>query len=576
MKCLAKISPIILSIAILTGCASSVSDVAKEQMSNGTLCAFSNITHPSSWYRDVFDAAPESEQQEYAILVARSYIKEKNFEKAQIWLRAAKDRALTPLQESKVHLATAYLYYTQNSYNKVLPELKQVGVLSLSKLESANYYVILANTQKKLGNFKEAYKNYIILNQYLNQDDEATLKKNQEAIISILVTRSADELKNLKNEAENELELGYLDFALNHVANNPDQYPALDAAWLNEYPDHPAKLLIGTNIKVASQTDKPVKFDVNANISHIAVIMPFSGKLATYGNAFRYGIMMAQRDKSLTSSIRYYDSNTNDVKAVYDQAIQEGAQFVVGPLTKENVSKVVTSGVQVPTLAINAFDHLSIDNAYFFALSPENEGAQAASKIRNDGHYLPLLLVPDTEKGNRIIAGFQKQWFNFGGNSTNLIIKKFKTKNDASLAITQGMTNNDVDAVYLCGSPLEVSMMKTQIEVTYPAKRDYYITNNSNPGNLRASVTKKMKGILIGDMPWLLDDSSLKTSIKENLDVSNINVLTFFALGYDSISIVPDIANMALNGYPIAGLTGTLTVNHDGKVNSEVTWVPIE
>ncbi len=566
-----------MSLALLAGCVSTGgSDVAKEQISSGSVTAFSTITHPSSWYKDIFDAAPESDKQEYAVLVARSYIKEKNFTKATTWLNAAQDLALTPLQESKVHLATAYMHYVKNDYKNVLSELKQVGVLSMSKLESANYYVLLANTQKKLGNYQAACKNYIILNQYINDKDEKVLKKNQEAILSILLSRGPTEIRSLRDSAESELELGYYDFALNHLENRADQYPALDSAWLKEYPDHPAKLLIGSTIKGASDNSKPVKFDASANIGHVAVIMPFSGKLATYGNAFRYGIMMAQRDKSLTSSIRYYDSNVPDINAVYDQAINDGAQFVVGPLTKENVSKVLANGIQVPTLAINSFDNLAADNAYFFALTPEQEGAQAARKIRADNHYLPLLLVPDTEKGSRIIAGFQKQWFSFGGDSSNLIIKRFRTKSDASNAITQVMGNNEIDAVYLCGSALEVSMMKTQIDVSYPGNREYYITNNSNPGSLRASVTKKMKGIKIGDMPWLLEDSNLKTAIKENLDVSNINVLIFFALGYDSISIVPDISSLATGGDAVSGLSGNLTVDRDGKVISEVTWVPIE
>ncbi|MGN1357674.1 MAG: penicillin-binding protein activator [Succinivibrionaceae bacterium] len=576
MNCLVKFSPLVMIVALLTGCVSTGgSNTSADTAARGSLTAFSTITHPSSWYRDLFDDAPESLQQEYAVLVARSYIKEGNFDKAAVWLKAAGDLALTPLQESKVHLATAYLYYAQNNYNKVLAELKQVGVLSMSRKENANYYVLLANTQKKLGNYMDACRNYIILNQYLNNDDESVMKKNQEAILSILLAQGPSKIRAVKNDAQNELELGYYEFALNHLEHSPDQYPVLDTAWLKEYPDHPAKLLIGSQISTASD-GKPVKFDSSANISHVAVIMPFSGKLATYGNAFRYGVMMAQRERSLTSSIRYYDSNVPDVDNLYKQAVAEGAQFVVGPLTKENVSKVLAGGIQVPTLAINSFDNIATDNAYFFALTPEKEGGQAAIKIRADGHYMPLLLVPATEKGDRIISGFQKQWFNFGGNSSNLIIKRFKTKADASSAITQAMSNNEIDAVYLCGSALEVSMMKTQIQVTYPGKREYYITNNSNPGSLKASVTKKMKGIQIGDMPWLLEDSNLKTAIRENLDVSNINVLIFFALGYDSISIIPDISSMATGGYPVSGLTGTISIDREGRVNSEVNWVPIE
>ena len=306
--------------------------------------------------------------------------------------------------------------------------------------------------------------------------------------------------------------------------------------------------------------------NLNGNISQIAVLMPLSGKLAGYGDAFRHGIMMAQREQGLTSSIKYYDVNGTDAKAVYDQAVNDGAQFVIGPLTKDDVSKIITSGITVPTLAINSFDYVSSNNAFFFAITPENEGAQAAQKIFNDGKRTPLLMIPDTEKGNRIITGFQQKWFE-NNEYSKLTIKRFKNKNEVTKAIQDSFedSTSNIDAVYICGTAMEASMIKSQIQVNYPSgDRSFYITGNSNPGNLKAPVTKNMKGMYLGDMPWLIEDSELKQTIKESLDTSNMNTLIFFALGYDSITIVP-----------VNGLTGRLTVGRNGKVVNESYWVEI-
>lgn len=119
-------------------------------------------------------------------------------------------------------------------------------------------------------------------------------------------------------------------------------------------------------------------------------------------------------------------------------------------------------------------------------------------------------------------------------------------------------------------------MIKSQIQVNYPSgDRSFYITGNSNPGNLKAPVTKNMKGMYLGDMPWLIEDSELKQSIKESLDTSNMNTLIFFALGYDSITIVPHIKSMVDNNIPVNGLTGRLTVGRNGKVVNESYWVEI-
>ena len=518
MKLNLKLSVFALMFSVLTGCATSnLSDSAKEALESGTLSAFSPITHSSDWYKSIIDNAAEKDHLDYSILIARSYIKERNFEKAKIWLEHAKKISLTQLQESKVHIAYASLMYEQENYTGALSELKKVNsLLSLSNRECANYYVILANTQKRLGNIEEAYHSYVALNHYLTDRSSDAFKKNQEQIISILLSQNLSTLHDLKNKASSQDELGYLDFAINHVSSDPSQYAALDAAWLNRYPDHPARILIDSGTPDKFRSNSNIMANLNGNISQIAVLMP--------------------------SSIKYYDVNGTDAKAVYDQAVNDGAQFIIGPLTKDDVSKIITSGTTVPTLAINSFDYVSSNNAFFFAITPENEGAQAAQKIFNDGKRTPLLMIPDTEKGNRIITGFQQKWFE-NNEYSKLTIKRFKNKNEVTKAIQDS--------------------------------RSFYITGNSNPGNLKAPVTKNMKGMYLGDMPWLIEDSELKQTIKESLDTSNMNTLIFFALGYDSITIVPHIKSMVDNNIPVNGLTGRLTVGKNGKVVNESYWVEI-
>ncbi|MBQ8708857.1 MAG: penicillin-binding protein activator [Succinivibrionaceae bacterium] len=570
MKLIKSLSPLLLAAMLASGCTSTGGLGESDGAEQERYSAFSAITHPSSWYRELFDSADSGLQHEYSILVARSYIKEKNYEKAKLWLKFAREHSLTQLQESKVHLATAYLYYSQQMYQKSLEELKSVYVRSMSRLENANYYVILANTQNRMGSKIEAYHNYVALNQFIEETDSATLLKNQKAIVTLLMDMSQSQRDQIRNSGRSDLDVGYVEFAENRLIAGEKA----DKQWLDKYPDHPAQLLVGTRLAAPSGSN-PVKFSSDADISHIAVIMPFSGKLASYGDAFRQGIIMAQREKGLTSSIRYYDSNTADIGAVYNQAVNDGAGFVIGPLTKENVSKVISGGVQVPTLAINSFDNISADNAYFFALTPENEGAQAAKKIRRDGHHTPLLLVPNTEKGSRIINGFRRQWTDYFGDGGDIVIRRFLNKQDASNAIDTGLTGTGVDAIYVCGSALEVSMLKEEINGKFEGDYDFYITSNSNPGNLRASVTRKMKDINIGDMPWLLDDYDLKSDISDNLDSSNLSVLTFFALGYDSVSVAPELSSMAGSRRSVDGLTGTITVDPDGKLVTGFKWVRI-
>ena len=75
----------------------------------------------------------------------------------------------------------------------------------------------------------------------------------------------------------------------------------------------------------------------------------------------------------------------------------DGAQFVVGPLSKPAVSKLMTEGaITVPTLTLNfayQTDPLPA-NLYQISLSPEDEARQVAERAWLDGHNQAISVVP--------------------------------------------------------------------------------------------------------------------------------------------------------------------------------------
>lgn len=565
---------VFLSAALAAGCAmmpsggSSMDDGAE----SSAIAAFAPIEHGSDWYKKAFDASDSAHRQDLAILVARAYIKENNPGKAELWIKYASEHALTPLQSSRANLVRAQLLENKADYASALRILQEISPEPLSNMESANYYALQGAAQRHLGQWQSAFKSHVILNQFIANDYSA-LKKNQEAIMSILLTQNADALEQVKSRSEDETEIGYLELALIHSYGQGAALVSMERDWLLKYPDHPAKSIIDANKSRGADAD-PLNADMSGNTVKVAVMMPFSGKLAPYGNAFRHGIMMAQRNLGYAGSIRYYDVTGLDARAVYERAVADGAGIVIGPLTKQNVGLVVAGGANVPTLAMNDFNSdMSYHNVFFFALSPENEGAQAAIKMRYDGINAPVLLVPATEKGSRIINGFTKSWLEAGGNDPQVL--RFRNKKDVTEAISNAFANGDHDGVYICGSAIETALIKGKIEADHPGQRDYYITSNSNPGSMRASVVKKMGGMHLGDMPWLLEDSDMKAQIEASIDESDINTLTFFALGYDALSIAPELSQLEQTGAPREGLSGYLGVDPSGRVTVRAKWITI-
>ena len=86
--------------------------------------------------------------------------------------------------------------------------------------------------------------------------------------------------------------------------------------------------------------------------------------------------------------VRVYDVAERDAPSAYLQALADGCDFVVGPLTREEVAALATlADGRATTLALNFLpDSVQVpDRFYQFALSPEDEARLAARRIAADG-----------------------------------------------------------------------------------------------------------------------------------------------------------------------------------------------
>ena len=76
----------------------------------------------------------------------------------------------------------------------------------------------------------------------------------------------------------------------------------------------------------------------------------------------------------------------------------------------------------------------------------------------------------------------------------------------------------------------------------------------------------------------MLDSSSpLRDKVLTLWPQANNDLLRFFAMGYDSISLLPHLAELrAATGQQREGLTGALSINEQGVVRRQLHWIRIE
>ena len=184
-------------------------------------------------------------------------------------------------------------------------------------------------------------------------------------------------------------------------------------AWRGRYPTHPASesLWKGTPERPAAPGSQPVQ---------VALLLPLSGRAAAAGGAVRDGFLGAYYDDGGTARprVRVYDVAERDAPSAYLQALADGSDFVVGPLTREEVAALATlADGRATTLALNFLpENVQVpDRFYQYALSPEDEARLAARRIAADGHASGVTLAPQSDWGRRVTAAFAEEFTAAGG-----------------------------------------------------------------------------------------------------------------------------------------------------------------
>src|SRR5260370_23227474 len=124
---------------------------------------------------------------------------------------------------------------------------------------------------------------------------------------------------------------------------------------------------------------------------HIALLLPITGRAAAAAISVREGFMTGyyQTAAAERPRVRVYDTGTHSVAEALAPATNAGADFIVGPLTREEVvAAAAFSAPRAPLLALNFLPAGKPPPAqcYHSALSPEDEAPLGARTILDGRH----------------------------------------------------------------------------------------------------------------------------------------------------------------------------------------------
>ncbi len=325
----------------------------------------------------------------------------------------------------------------------------------------------------------------------------------------------------------------------------------------------------------------------------VAAVLPANGNLKSAGNAVRKGMMASYYVKSqekTSPTVHMYNTNADDITSAYQQAANNNATWVVGPLSKAAVTDLAQqSSLTTPTLALNFTDTPPQSPAlYQFALSPQDEAMQAADKAKADGHSHAIVIAPATAWGRGVATAFQQRWQANGGimvgdmyytgqASLDPGIKKVLQLSPSDDPKAPLQHRQDVDVIFLVADPIIARQIKPLLNFYYAGNISVYATSLVYSGQTNPSLDKDLNNIKFCDIPFVLTTNlqiqQATEQMHELLPNASGQNLRLFAFGYDAYQLLPQLSslgNSPQRGY--TGLTGTLYLGDNQQVLRQLTW----
>lgn len=377
---------------------------------------------------------------------------------------------------------------------------------------------------------------------------------------------------------------------------NPFRLRSGLAEWRERHPTHPAALgLVETLLaEYRAMTEYP---------RQVALLLPLSGRQEAAATAVRDGFVaayLAQGNEGERPALRIYDTVALGPTAAYELAVRNGADFIVGPLLKEELAELATAQLPaVPSLALNWADDPVVlpGHMYQYALAPEEEATAAATRAFADGHRRALALVHDTDQGRRMAQSFNAAFTALGGEVLGATVfdpraSDFGAEIRSLLLLTESSARHqrlqsvlgrpleyeprrrqDVDFLFLAARPSEGLLIRPQLRFHYASDLPVYATSSIYDAGRGSNAD--LDGVLFADMPWRVGAGD--PAYMAQFRAFGPNALErsgrLYAFGADAYRLVPLLHNRSetLAG-GVEGQTGRLRVDASGRVQRELEW----
>ncbi|OOC15127.1 penicillin-binding protein activator [Dickeya dadantii] len=644
-----RLVPVMLAALFLAGCPSQAPQgTATQQHVEGKAGV------SSDYYLQQMQQSGDDSKADWQLLAIHALIQEGKLPQANGQLNALPSQ-LNDKQRQEQRLLLAELAVAQNDLNAANSTLAQLDVKSLSPQQQERYY----QTQIKAAQDRPSLT---LIRAYIGQEPllqgDAHQRNIDQTWAALTRLTQQDMGSMVINVDENTLQ-GWLDL-LNlwqTKAQVPSDLQAAIEDWKRRYPRHPAakqlpSQLGGTPPAAAAQPGE------SASGNAIALLLPLNGQAQAFANAIQQGFSAARSGQvslampaqpaqtaqsasteatttavpALTTAaastipvtassipvtassipVKVYDTSNQTLANVIAQAQKDGATTIVGPLLKNEVEQLPGLNPSLNVLALNQPEHIQPNpNICYFALSPEDEAADAAQFIHKQGKQHPLILAPRGNLGDRVVAAFAKSWQQQAGgvvlqqrtggvydlkqalnsgagiplNGQPVITAASAPQPSTTVGgltipnqappIATATSDGNVDAVYIIATPDELTLLKPMIDMRNKGalRPALYASSRSYQAGLGPDFRFEMEGLQFSDIPLLTGASPALMQQISTQFRNDYSLVRLFAMGMDAWKLASNFSQLHQPGNSLSGATGVLSTSPDCVVNRKLTWL---
>lgn len=554
------------------------------------------------YYLNQATATLPPESIDYQLLAAGRLVEDGLTERAKQLLILLNSEQLTLTQLNKKIILQSKLDLLKQHPKTALRHLSKISkAVAFLPEQEVEYRHVLAMSYEQIGEPVKSSRERMALDGLLQRSTSQTQNIKQLWIdLKYIDEKTLNKLLTLQQTT---ISRGWLNLALfsKQYENDAQQLMRALQTWRMNYPNHPAYALFSDAFdEQATQLPSPPQ--------NIALLLPLEGPFAKPGRAIREGFMdayyQARQQTGENIQIQIHDTSQNiPITELYEKAVKQGADFIVGPLNKRNVQTLLSDppSYKVPTLLLNETKRATTATMFYqFALSPQDEARQVAIKASTDGHHNALMITPKGSWGTNIARAFTQTWEAQGGKIVGSTT--FSTKTNLSnnvrhlLHVDQsqqrhkqleklfdeklrsiGRRREDIDMVFLVAYPTTARQILPLLRFYYAGDIPVYATSLSYNATPSPKKDEDLNNLLFADMPWIFGNGGTQQQRYNKKTPAWPNSFNryarLYALGADAFKLTSRLPLLSLfPQYGFSGLSGTLYMDNQHRIQRKLKW----